>query len=80
MGFLQRFFRNVFREDETPTGASSFEQLSEDELERTWGSRATATSADRRRAAVLRPPGRAHARAIGTITTATRRTTRACRC
>jgi hypothetical protein len=33
MGFLKRFFRNVFREGEMPTGASSFEQLSEAELE-----------------------------------------------
>ena len=33
MGFLQRFFRNVFREGELPTGASSFQQLSEAELE-----------------------------------------------
>jgi len=33
MGFLQRFFRNVFR-DGTPTvGTSSFERLSEEELE-----------------------------------------------
>jgi hypothetical protein len=33
MGFLKRFFRNVFREGEVPTGASSFEHLSEEELE-----------------------------------------------
>ncbi len=33
MGFLQRFFRNVFREGELPAGASSFHQLSETELE-----------------------------------------------
>lgn len=33
MGFLQRFFKNVFREGELPTGASSFQQLSEAELE-----------------------------------------------
>jgi hypothetical protein len=33
MGFLKRFFRNVFREGEMPAGASSFEQLSEAELE-----------------------------------------------
>jgi len=33
MGFLQRFFRNVFREGEMPAGSSSFEQLSEAELE-----------------------------------------------
>ncbi|MBN1395100.1 MAG: hypothetical protein JW959_08760 [Pirellulales bacterium] len=33
MGFLQRFFRNVFREGEMPVGASSFQQLSEAELE-----------------------------------------------
>ena len=33
MGFLKRFFRNVFREGEMPVGASSFEQLSEAELE-----------------------------------------------
>ena len=33
MGFLKRFFRNVFR-DESPTGAtSSFDRLSEEELE-----------------------------------------------
>jgi len=32
MGFLKRLFRNVFREGEMPTGASSFEQLSEAEL------------------------------------------------
>ena len=33
MGFLQRFFPNVFRENETPIGASSFAQLSEAQLE-----------------------------------------------
>jgi hypothetical protein len=33
MGFLKRFFRNVLREGEMPTSASSFEQLSEAELE-----------------------------------------------
>jgi hypothetical protein len=33
MGFLKRFFRNVLREGEMPAGASSFEQLSEAELE-----------------------------------------------
>src|SRR5271154_933652 len=33
MGFLKRFFRNVFR-DESPVGtSSSFEQLSEEQLE-----------------------------------------------
>jgi hypothetical protein len=33
MGFLKRFFRNVFRDGAAPAGASSFEQLSEEELE-----------------------------------------------
>ena len=33
MGFLKRFFRNVFRDGAAPTGTSSFEQLSEAELE-----------------------------------------------
>ncbi|MGO8753010.1 MAG: hypothetical protein ACLQNE_44275 [Thermoguttaceae bacterium] len=33
MGFLKRFFRNVFRDGETPVGTSSFEQLTEEELE-----------------------------------------------
>ena len=33
MGFLKRFFRNVFREGAMPTGTSSFERLSEEELE-----------------------------------------------
>jgi hypothetical protein len=33
MGFLKKFFRNVFREGAAPTGTSSFERLSEDELE-----------------------------------------------
>ncbi|NLF08954.1 MAG: hypothetical protein GX594_13385 [Pirellulaceae bacterium] len=33
MGFLQRFFKNVFREGEMPAGSSSFQQLSEAELE-----------------------------------------------
>ncbi|HEX7377734.1 MAG TPA: hypothetical protein VF278_11510 [Pirellulales bacterium] len=34
MGFLKKFFRNVFRDGAAPTGgASSFERLSEDELE-----------------------------------------------
>lgn len=33
MGFLKKFFRNVFREGSMPTGTSSFEHLSEDELE-----------------------------------------------
>lgn len=33
MGFLKRFFRNVLREGTAPTGASSFERLSEEELE-----------------------------------------------
>lgn len=33
MGFLKKFFRNVFREGAMPAGASSFERLSEEELE-----------------------------------------------
>ena len=33
MGFLKKFFRNVFREGTVPAGASSFERLSEEELE-----------------------------------------------
>jgi len=33
MGFLKRFFRNVFREGSVPQGTSSFERLSEEELE-----------------------------------------------
>jgi len=33
MGFLKRFFRNVFRDGSIPVGTSSFENLSEDELE-----------------------------------------------
>jgi hypothetical protein len=33
MGFLKRFFRNVFREGAAPVGTSSFERVSEAELE-----------------------------------------------
>jgi hypothetical protein len=33
MGFLKKFFRNVFREGSMPQGTSSFERLSEEELE-----------------------------------------------
>lgn len=33
MGFLKKFFRNVFRDGAPSVGTSSFEQLSEDELE-----------------------------------------------
>jgi hypothetical protein len=33
MGFLKRFFRNVFRDGSVPMGTSSFEHLSEEELE-----------------------------------------------
>jgi hypothetical protein len=33
MGFLKKFFRNVFREGAMPSGTSSFERLSEEELE-----------------------------------------------
>jgi hypothetical protein len=33
MGFLKRFFRNVFREGSAPVGKSSFEHVSEAELE-----------------------------------------------
>jgi hypothetical protein len=33
MGFLKKFFRNVFREGSMPAGTSSFERLSEEELE-----------------------------------------------
>jgi hypothetical protein len=33
MGFLKRFFRNVFREGALPAGTSSFEHLNEEELE-----------------------------------------------
>jgi hypothetical protein len=33
MGFLKRFFRNVFREGSAPVGTSSFERLSEEDLE-----------------------------------------------
>jgi hypothetical protein len=33
MGFLKRIFRNVFRDGQTPSGQSSFERLSDAELE-----------------------------------------------
>lgn len=33
MGFLKKFFRNVFRDGAAPLGTSSFEHLSEEELE-----------------------------------------------
>jgi hypothetical protein len=33
MGFLKKFFRNVFRDGTVPVGISSFENLSEEELE-----------------------------------------------
>jgi len=33
MGFLKKFFRNVLREGQMPSGTSSFEHLSEEELE-----------------------------------------------
>jgi hypothetical protein len=33
MGFLKRFFRNVFRDGTVPVGTSSFENLTEEELE-----------------------------------------------
>lgn len=33
MGFLKRFFRNVFRDGKPAAGSSSFERLSEEELE-----------------------------------------------
>lgn len=33
MGFLKRFFRNVFRDGSIPAGTSSFEKLTEEELE-----------------------------------------------
>src|SRR5580658_989340 len=33
MGFLKRFFRNVFRDGQATPGTSSFERLSEEELE-----------------------------------------------
>jgi hypothetical protein len=33
MGFLKRFFRNVFRDGTVPVGGSSFERLTEEELE-----------------------------------------------
>ena len=33
MGFLKKFFRNVFRDGSMPLGTSSFEHLSEEELE-----------------------------------------------
>jgi len=33
MGFLKRFFRNVFRDGSIPVGTSSFERLGEEELE-----------------------------------------------
>jgi hypothetical protein len=33
MGFLKKFFRNVFREGSMPAGTSSFQHLSEEELE-----------------------------------------------
>ncbi len=33
MGFLKKFFRNAFREGAVPVGTSSFERLSEEELE-----------------------------------------------
>lgn len=33
MGFLKRFFRNVFRDSSIPAGTSSFDQIPEEELE-----------------------------------------------
>lgn len=33
MGFLKKFFRNVFRDGAAPVGTSSFERLSEEDLE-----------------------------------------------
>lgn len=33
MGFLKKFFRNVFRDGSIPIGSSSFDQLNEEELE-----------------------------------------------
>jgi len=33
MGFIKKFFRNVFREGSMPVGTSSFERLDEEELE-----------------------------------------------
>ncbi|NLX98984.1 MAG: hypothetical protein GXY83_22795 [Rhodopirellula sp.] len=33
MGFLKKFFRNVFRDGSIPVGTSSFERLNEEELE-----------------------------------------------
>ena len=33
MGFIKKFFRNVFREGSMPVGTSSFERLNEEELE-----------------------------------------------
>ncbi len=33
MGFLKRFFRNAIRDGSTPVGSSSFERLTEEELE-----------------------------------------------
>lgn len=37
MGFLKRFFRNVFRDGQADPGTSSFERLSEEELEAHMG-------------------------------------------
>ncbi|MCA9246907.1 MAG: hypothetical protein KDA42_07315, partial [Planctomycetales bacterium] len=39
MGFLKKFFRNVFREEGQPLTTSSFEHLSEEELEAHLGVR-----------------------------------------
>ncbi len=44
MGFLKRFFRNVFRDGTIPVGTSSFERLDEEDSRPTWESRGTATS------------------------------------
>jgi len=44
MGFLKKFFRNVFREEMGPHATSSFEALSEEALESHLGIANMATS------------------------------------
>ena len=60
MGFLKRFFRNVFREGSVPVGTSSFERLSEEQLEAHLGvARYGDFPPDRRGPPVVRPASRA---------------------
>lgn len=80
MGFLKKFFRNVFRDEVAPHTTSSFDRLSSEDLEAHLGvtryGSFTLTGAVRPRTTCRL----CRARDIATTSIAMKRTVRPCRC